>query len=89
MARYSNNLIIHRYLLGLKTASLFYGIASISALALNFLYPFSEIDSAVMAFQLTLLIASLSHFGICFFSNHSNYKFLLFALISRCLSRAP
>ena len=85
MARYSNSLIIDRYLLGLKTASLFYGIASISALALNFLYPFSEIDSAVMAFQLTLLIASLSHFGICFFSNHSNYKFLLFALISTVL----
>ena len=38
-----------------------------------------------MAFQLTLLIASLSHFGICFFSNHSNYKFLLFALISTVL----
>ena len=81
----SNRLVIDRYLTGLKTASLFYGLASTSALLLNLQFPFSENSDAVSAFQLTLFISASCHFGICYISNAGNYRILLLALISTVL----
>ena len=80
-----NRLVIDRYLTGLKTASLFYGLASLSALVLNLLFPFSENNESVRAFQLTLFVAAACHFLICFLSNVGNYRILLLALISTVL----
>ena len=80
-----NQLVIDRYLTGLKTASFFYGLASLSALVLNLLFPFSENSESVTAFQLTLFVAATCHFGICFSSNVGNYRILLFALIATVL----
>ena len=80
-----NQLVIDRYLTGLKTASLFYGLASLSALVLNLLFPFSENSESVTAFQLTLFVAAICHFGICFSSNVGNYRILLIALIATVL----
>ena len=85
MTTNSNQLVIDRYLTGLKTASLFYGLASLSALVLNFVFPFSENREFVSAFQLTLFVAAACHFGICFTSNVRNYRMLLLALISTVL----
>jgi len=85
MTNNSNQLVIDRYLTGLKTASLFYGLASLSALVLNFVFPFSENRESVSAFQLTLFVAAACHFGICFTSNVRNYRMLLLALISTVL----
>ncbi len=85
MTNNSNQLVIDRYFTGLKTASLFYGLASLSALVLNFIFPFSENRESVSAFQLTLFVAAACHFGICFTSNVRNYRMLLLALISTVL----
>ena len=85
MTTNSNRLVVDRYLTGLKTASLVYGIASLSALALNLLFPFSESSDSVRAFQLTLFVAAVCHFGICFISNVGNYRIFLLALISTVL----
>ena len=85
MTNNSNQLVIDRYLTGLKTASLFYGLASLSALVLNLFFPFSENNESVRAFQLTLFVAAACHFLICFLSNVGNYRILLFALISTVL----
>ena len=87
MAEKSDRLIIDRYLLGLKTAGFFYGFASLSALVLNFIFPYSENASFVRAFQMTLFLACVCHFGISFFSTIHNYKFLLLALITIVLAQ--
>ena len=87
MAEKSNRLIIDRYLIGLKTAGFFYGFASLSALVLNFIFPYSENVSSVRAFQMTLFLACVCHFGISFFSSIHNYRLLLLALIATVLAQ--